>query len=133
MLKVGGKMFDSRGVVARIDELEGERDNHPVEDPDALDPAAEWAMEYPEDAEELEKLVAFREEVRSREFGHGLTFIRDDYFEQYAEEYASDVGALKDSAQWPYCHIDWKAAAEALQQDYTSVELDGDTYWYLYV
>lgn len=131
-MSIGSKVFDSRDVVERIAELERERDSHPTPDGEE-DEGVMWAAEYPDDADELATLLAFREEVRSSEFDYGLTFIRDDYFEEYAEDYASDVGALRDSAQWPYCHIDWKAAAEALQQDYTSVEFDGDTYWYLYL
>ena len=55
--------------------------------------------------------------------------IRDSYFEDYARELADDIGAIDRHAQWPTNHIDWKSAAEALQEDYTSAVLDGVTYW----
>ena len=32
-------------------------------------------------------------------------------------------------ATWPNNHLDWKAAAEELQLDYTEVDFDGVTYW----
>jgi len=58
-----------------------------------------------------------------------VTFIRDSYFTEYAEELAEDIGAISKDSPWPACHIDWEAAASALQQDYTSGEFDGVTYW----
>jgi uncharacterized protein YeaO (DUF488 family) len=60
---------------------------------------------------------------------YGATLIRDSYFEEYAEQFADDIGAIDAKAGWPLMHIDWKAAAEALQQDYTEVEFDGVSYW----
>jgi hypothetical protein len=62
-----------------------------------------------------------------KEFG---TLIPDDEFESYAEEFARDIGAINDDLGWPCNRIDWTAAAEDLQQDYTSVEYQGTTYWY---
>lgn len=56
--------------------------------------------------------------------------IAEDYFVDYAEQYAEDIGAIDRNAGWPSMFIDWEAAAESLQQDYTSVEIDGQTYLY---
>lgn len=55
------------------------------------------------------------------------TLIREDCFKEYAQELAHDLGAME-YASWPYCHIDWDAAAKALKQDYTEVTYDGDTW-----
>lgn len=61
-----------------------------------------------------------------------VTLIRDSYFEDYARELAYDIhGARMSDAQWPFTCIDWEAAVRDLQIDYTSVEYDGITYWYL--
>jgi hypothetical protein len=60
----------------------------------------------------------------------GVFLIREDTFEEYAEELADDIGAIDRQASWPLCHIDWKAAAEHLKQDYTEVEFEGATYLY---
>jgi uncharacterized protein (UPF0335 family) len=60
----------------------------------------------------------------------GVMLIRDNYFETYAQQFAEDTGAIPKDLSWPACHIDWEAACESLQQDYTAVEWDGVTYWY---
>jgi hypothetical protein len=74
--------------------------------------------------EELEEAEGY-----SGEWDEGATLIADSYFEDYAREFADDIGAVKDDAGWPGSHIDWTAAAAELKQDYTAVEIDGRTYW----
>lgn len=58
------------------------------------------------------------------------TLIARDYFVKYAEEFAHDIGAVPefDSGQWPLMHIDWQVAADALEEDYNVVMLDGFEY-----
>lgn len=56
------------------------------------------------------------------------TLIADDYFKEYAQELADDIGAVDKDLGWPGSFIDWDAAADALRQDYTSVTYDGDDY-----
>lgn len=60
---------------------------------------------------------------------HGETLINDSYFEDYARELAKDIGAVKLDSKWPNNHIDWEAAAEELQRDYTSIKFKGQTFW----
>lgn len=147
-------IIDSRDVIARIEELQGERDGHETDcpicqtsghHPDEEECAecdgvghvsgttasiTAWQDEYPDDAAELAALEAFAAEGESlADWRHGETLIRDDYFRTYAEELAEDIGAIDREAAWPLCHIDWDAAAESLQQDYTSLDWDGVTYW----
>lgn len=57
------------------------------------------------------------------------SLIRDSYFRTYAEELADDIGAIDRNASWPLSFIDWEAAADALKQDYTTVDFDGVEYW----
>lgn len=105
-------VIDSRSVIARIDELEGE---------DELDD---------DDREELAALRAFAEEGESlSDWQYGETLIRDSYFEDYARELAEDIGAVNPNASWPLTYIDWEAASDALKMDYTSLDFDGVTYW----
>lgn len=59
----------------------------------------------------------------------GVTLIRDSYFESYARELAEDIGAIKSDLGWPYDYIDWERAADALKQDYSSIDFDGVEYW----
>ena len=104
-------IFDSRDVVARIEEL----------DPDVA-PLTE------DETEERAILVAFMEEQDAADYGEA--FIAEWHFEDYARELAEDLGTIDADANWPLTYIDWPAAARALQQDYTSIELEGNTFWY---
>lgn len=116
--------FDSRDVIERIEELV--RDLQTDDDGelilDTLDD---------DDREEYAALVALRDEADGyvADFLYGETFIADDYFEDYARELASDIGAVNADAGWPNSFIDWKAAADALKMDYTSFEFRDTTYW----
>jgi hypothetical protein len=103
--------FDSRDVIERIDYLL---------DTDDLD-----------EKEELATLESFASEAEGHaaDWNYGATFIRDSFFEEYAREFASDIGAISDDYGWPLAHIDWTAAANELKMDYSAVELDGVTFW----
>jgi len=88
----------------------------------------EW--DESDDAEELEILKSLAEEASySPDWAYGKTLIRDSYFEEYAQQLAEDIGAINREASWPNDCIDWSQAAEELQQDYSSVDFDGETYW----
>lgn len=129
---------------ARIVELEA-KDEHTSEEDDELVrlQAAIWTAE---DGTEYAESGDWDEEIETEwrehkalideadgygDFRHGEALIRDDGFEDYARELAGDLGYLDDkkSNQWPYTCIDWEQAANELQQDYTSVEFGGTTYW----
>lgn len=58
-----------------------------------------------------------------------VTLIRDDYFQEFAEEYANEAGDMP-ADSWPHRHIDWEAAADELKQDYSTVDYDGAEYYY---
>ena len=59
-----------------------------------------------------------------------ITLIRDTYFTEYAQELAEELDLVPNSYSWPTSYIDWERAARDLKMDYTSVEVDGFTYWY---
>jgi glucan phosphorylase len=80
-----------------------------------------------EDKEELEELEVLEAEIS--DFNYGETMIPLNDFEDYARELAEDLGVTERNASWPYNHIDWEAAAEALAQDYTIVSYQGDDYY----
>lgn len=112
----GEDVIDSRDIIARIEDLESRAE------PEALSE---------DEAAELAALKALAEEAEpyAPDWQYGEALIRDSYFQQYAEELAGDCGLIKKDAPWPNNHIDWEAAAEQLQQDYTQVDFDGVTYW----
>jgi hypothetical protein len=57
------------------------------------------------------------------------SLIADYHFEDYAQDFAEDIGAIGDTYSWPVSCIDWKMAAEHLQMDYQSVTFEGRDYW----
>lgn len=129
-------VIDSRDVIARIEELEAERTDlldavESAEDDDKHDKHEMEVLAWnDENADELKALQSLAEEGSgSSDWIHGETLIADSYFEEYAQELAEDIGAINRDATWPNDCIDWEKAAEALQQDYSSVDYDGETYW----
>lgn len=118
-------IIDSRDVIARIEELEAERDAAQEESEAAL---IAWLEA---DGDELTALKALAEEASgyAADWRHGESLVRDSYFEDYARQLAEDIGAINAEATWPNNCIDWKEAAKELQMDYTSVDFDGITYW----
>lgn len=128
-------------LVAALDEAREERASNPAGEESALDSVitereAELTAWDDDDGEEFAKLKDFLESVVSKGGDHEwrgawypVTFIKESNFEDYAEEYASDIhGGAVDDARWPFDHIDWKAAAAALRQDFSEAELEGETY-----
>ena len=109
----GSDYIYSSDIIDRIDQL------------DALDDRDEL------ETEELAALRAFAEEASGYfpDWRYGETLIRDDMFEDHARELAEDIGAIAHDAPWPASYIDWRAAADALKMDYTSIEFQGYTYW----
>ena len=82
-----------------------------------------------EDAiEEREAIEEILEETDPNNYGNVL--IRDSYFERHAQETAEDCGMISDTNQWPNYCIDWEWAARELKGDYSSIEVDGEDYWY---
>jgi hypothetical protein len=111
-------VIDSRDVIERIEELEAE-----------LAPAINVGGADADEIEELTTLKALAEEGEgSPDWEYGETLIRDSYFEEYAQQLAEDCGMVVETG-WPNNCIDWKQAAEELQQDYMSVEFDDVEYW----
>ena len=116
----GMDIIDSRDVIARIEELEDEKEMFDGDN---------W--EETEEGEELAALLSLQEEAEgySDDWKYGSTLIRESYFTEYAQELAEDIGAVDRNASWPNNCIDWEYAAKELQQDYTMVSFDGVDYW----
>lgn len=88
--------------------------------------------EHAESLEEWKTLNDFVGEFEGYADSGGESLIRESYFETYAQEFASDVveGFSKTGSNWPFTCIDWERAARELQQDYSSAEFGGVTYYY---
>jgi hypothetical protein len=124
-------VIDSRDVIERIEELEaialpihnvetGEDELDPnVTDDERADAVAELA---------LLKTLAEEAEGYAPDWQYGEMLVRDSYFTDYARELLEDCGDIPKNLPH-YIEIDWDATARNIQQDYTSVEFDGVTYW----
>lgn len=132
-------IIDIREVIERFEELEADRDGFVIGAPDGTETPApdQWAEENPSESEELEKLESLLDELKGyggdeqwRGSWYPITLILDSHFTEYAEQLADDCGMVNSESAWPNNHIDWEAAAEELKADYSTVEYDGDTYWY---
>jgi len=81
-----------------------------------------------EERQAVADIDAMADEVE--EWKYGAALIREDYFEEYAQELAEDIGAIPDrDNNWPLYCIDWEWAARELRQDYTEVTYLGVTYY----
>ncbi len=107
--------FDLRDVIDRYETIED--DGEPTPERAAI-------MEL------LDEVRGYGGDEQWRGDWYPVQFIADSYFEEYARELAEDIGAIDHDAQWPNSYIDWDAAAKALLVDYSSVEINGATYWY---
>ena len=113
---------ECRDAVEAIDETGEDRGNAVQALADAEETLRLWDEE--EEGQELKALTDLADEASSSpDWTYGETLIR------YAMELAEDIGAIDKDASWPNTYIDWDAAADALKQDYTSVDFDGTEYW----
>lgn len=114
--------LDSRDIQERIDWLESD---------DAS--ADKWENKEIEEFQEELKALADLKTQCVDSFGQsswefGAQFIRESYFEDYAQELAEDIGAINSEASWPNSCIDWEQAARELSMGYTSLDFDGVEY-----
>lgn len=87
-------------------------------------------------------LIELRDDAASANEGweYGIQFVREESAdEEWAQERARDFGVFQRetafmqtediSEQWPFTHIDWQAAADALHADSQEFEFRGVTYF----
>ena len=127
-------LIDVRDAIARFEELETERENACIGDTDAEDARylADWNKT--EDGEEYGRLKSMLDDLKGnggdeqwRGDWYPVSLIRDSYFETAMDEMLEDIGDLpKDLPGYLKITVDY----EALQMDYSSIELDGVTYWF---
>ena len=136
----GDDILDVRDLIERFEELETTKEEM-LEDV----PASEYGnIENPlwmkwedsDEFEELKKLEDILEELK----GNGgdeqwkgdwypVTLINSDYFTEYIEEELKDCGYIpKDFPTW--IEVDWKETAKNVKVDYTTIDIDEETYYY---
>lgn len=133
-------IIDSRDIIARLDELEGERediaerlgedDGTPEEGCEARDAEilGELRAWDEENSEELAALKALVDECEGvSDWTHGAALIRRTYWVEYVRDMLNDCGEIpKDLPS--YIVIDWEETAGNIEGDYSEVDFDGVTY-----
>ena len=125
-LDLSADIIDVRDIIARVEGLEIEREGLEESDPHR---DADLASEHCQLAQIMADLQGMGGDEKWRGHWYPLTLIRESYFRTYAEELADDIGAIPRDAQWPLTCIDWEQAARELRYDYSSIDIDGATYW----
>jgi len=128
-------IIDSRELVSRLEVLTDERETLFDAMKEAKGKAKkaaviefnEWVDDYEEEWEDLKAINEEGESLTS-EWIHGETLIREDYFTQYVQEMLEDCGDIPSDLPH-YIVIDWEATADNLKQDYTEIDIFGDTYY----
>lgn len=116
-------VFDSREILEAIEELE-------TLETIALDPEAtpEDIQEFSsEDMTELARLREFESLANwVEDWKYGETFIHERYFTEYAKDLVTDCYSIT-APDW--VEIDWESTAKNLQDDYSSVDFEGETFY----
>ena len=113
--------LDLKALADELDDLRTRRDDEDQDDP--LDDG---------ELERLKALEALENEIGDLHLAYRNQgpFIADGKdWEEYAEETAYDVGLCQRGSTIAN-YVDWERWAEDLKMDYSSVEFDGETYWY---
>ena len=129
--EIGDDVLDLRDLWKRYQDLLGDvQDSNP--DVAIANVDLDKAIDDGVDVEEYQQLRDLFAEVgepyRGGEFDNP-TLIEDSYFEEYAQQYAEDVGAIENPDRWPMAHIDWEQAASELKSDYSAIDIGDYTYW----
>lgn len=131
--------FNSRDVIDRIEDLRqewidatdtDETGDEFIDPMDLVMSEDDWAHGLGTDgAAEMVALLAVKAEGRNFEdWEHGLTFVSDYHFKDYARSMAEDCGMIDPESSMAN-YIDWDAWARDVRMDYSSVEIAGVTYW----
>ena len=131
-------LIDVRDIIARVEELEGERDTYLAGFPhNEADVRGQHWSECTDEGAELDGLTTLLASLEGmggdeqwRGVWYPVTLIRESYFREYVQDLAEDIGAINADATWPNNCIDWDEAAYQLRHDYTRVEIGKFTYYY---
>lgn len=119
-LDLTADVIDVRDIIARVEELEPQVDT--IGEGEHI---AEWNRL----TRILHELAGYGGDEQWRGDWYPITLIEDAYFVEYVQDLLADCGELPRELPH-YIEIDWRATARNIQTDYSSVEVDGLTYWY---
>lgn len=114
-------IIDVRDIIERVEELESESEL----DITTIECEAELAALQ----SILKDLKSYGGDEQWRGDWYPVTLIRESHFTEYTKEMLEDCGTIpRDLPHW--VHIDWEATAREVMFDYSTVDIDGVTYWY---
>lgn len=122
-LDLTADIIDVRDIIARVEELESEIDG------DAIQGDELGREELAALSAILAELVGYGGDEQWRGDWYPVTLIDDAYFVDYAQDMLADCGVIPRDLPH-YIEIDWRGTARNIQTDYSSVEINGRTYWY---
>lgn len=124
-LNLAADIIDVRDIIERFEELEKD-----LEAENLGEVVAENNQELAELTAILEDLKGYGGDEQWRGDWYPVILIARSHFKTYAQELAEDMGAIDRTAKWPMTCIDWEAAADELEMDYTSTTINGTKYLY---
>jgi len=92
----------------------------------------EFEDEFSEEYEIIDNILILIDEVESYsgDSFEDTHFILEEDFEEYCEELVNDCYDLRNLPDFVKYNIDWEGVANDLRVDYSSVEYNGNTYWF---
>jgi hypothetical protein len=116
-------IVDVRDLIERFEYLEAAM-------PDDAEEVKQWddLGEYVALGDTLNDLKCLVGDEQWRGDWYPLTLIHDNNFTEYAKEMLEDCGTIPTNLP-DWIEIDWDKTAHNIQQDYTSIEISGHTYW----
>ena len=88
-----------------------------------------WKQDWQDEINQITCIDEVEDEIGS-EFDFGVTLIAEDDFTDYVEDLLKGCGYISDD--FPiWIELDWEATAENVKQDYSELEYEGETYFYI--
>lgn len=129
-------------IIERFEKLRDERQDYEelgedylIDNPDD-EPLAPWEEAHSDEAQELtllsELMTDLCGEGGDEQFEgewYPSDLIRESDFVDHVKELLNDCEIIPSEIPW-YVVIDWQATADHVRVDYSSVEIQGVTYWY---
>ena len=113
------------------DDKQNDIDNKLEEIAEKENEIQECEFEYNRYSEELTELESLKEEISDNSdegFEYGLQLIHENYIDDYLDELLEDCGYIpKDLPSW--IEIDWQATYDNMKEDYSEIELNGNTFY----
>lgn len=135
-------VLDVRDLIERFEELESGRDDFldekELDEEEKSNSNNPHVIEWEESEEGKEYLQLFnilRElcgnggDEKWRGDWYPLILINSDYFTEYTRDLLEDCGYIpKDFPSW--IEVDWEVSAENVKIDYTTIDIEDETYYY---